>query len=887
MDHAKQPDIHKLALLNWNANGLSSKRMIFLDFLSRHDIDIACVTETHLAPEQKFKIPNYRVYRKDREAGKAWGGVAVIIKKVIRHEPIILPPMICFEIQGITVSLDNGSQLRIFSTYRSYKPLSVRDLNTIFHGNSIPTMIVGDLNCKHPAWFSVAANANGIKLFELMNKSDWVVLGPEEPTYFPNHINRIPDVLDILVCKNVLGIVSQCVLSAELPSDHAPVIVKLDAILLQYPPRLKLINGPIDWDLFREKVDRKLTIPAKFDSTTSIDDAVDSFTDIIKQGVYQSSGPARTYSHKFILPSHLRSLIAYKHRIRRRWQRNRYAPDKKLLNVITKKVKQQLDEFWFENYQDYLKDLHPDDGTLYKETKRLLRQQDIIPPIEKENGQYITSPCEKSEAFASMLEETFCNNENNFDATHVIHVKHYLEQEVPTVELPIPYVTPSEVSCEIKQLKNHKSPGHDLIKNEVIKQLPFRAVLFITALFNACLKWNYFPHNWKHAQVSMILKPGKPKKALSSYRPISLLPTLSKLFEKIIAYRLKTVLDEWQVLPSFQFGFREGHSTIDQMAKFSEFVNMNFENYQQTAALFIDFQQAFDRVWHAGLIYKMKKLCFPQYLIGVISSFLDDRSFSVKLDDTFSSIKPVRASVPQGSVLGPILFNLYVSDIAQNIPDSRECFLGMFADDQLIAVAHNNINVAQSKLQTLVNLIVQWCDLWCVTISISKSEAKIFTLMKTDNPPCVKIGNEGIPWKESSVRWLGVWFDRRLTWADHIKTKTAEGYQRLGKLFPLLNKKSSLRMKAAVLIHKTILLPIITYGCPVWMAAANTHLNKLEVFQSKVLRIITRAPWFVRNANIRTDLGIKTVREVILHRSIEFLRNNPHGVGERKYMSSG
>lgn len=156
MDHRRHVEINKLALLNWNANGISPKRMLFIDFLVRHNIDIACVTETHLVCGQNFKIPNYRVYRSDRASGEAWGGVAVITKKNICHEPIVLPPMVCFEIQGIRVSLNNGSSLRIFSTYRSKKPLSVRDLNTIFHEDNTPTMIVGDLNCKHPAWSSIS-----------------------------------------------------------------------------------------------------------------------------------------------------------------------------------------------------------------------------------------------------------------------------------------------------------------------------------------------------------------------------------------------------------------------------------------------------------------------------------------------------------------------------------------------------------------------------------------------------------------------------------------------------------------------------------------------------------------------------------------------------------
>ncbi|KAI5719422.1 hypothetical protein M8J76_009912 [Diaphorina citri] len=800
-----QSAVHKLAILNWNANGIDSKKMIFTEFLVRHNIDIACVTETHLTSCQRFKVPNYRIYRNDREPGatpwdqKAAGGVAVFIKKSIYHEPIILPPMICFEIQGIIVSLKNGSKLKIFSAYRSRKSLSIRDLNVIFTGNDTPTMLIGDINCKHPAWNSVEENPNGKKLFDLMNRSDWVVSGPEESTYYPSHMNRHPDVLDIVITKNVTCIMSQEVFAAELPSDHAPVVIELDAVLLQCPPRLKLINGPVDWDLFREHLNSKINIPSSLQTVESIDNTVDSFTDAVKQSVYLSSGPPKYSTYKFVLPFHLRSLIAYKHRVRRRWQRNKLAADKRLLNILIKKVKLQLDQFWYDGYQEYLQDLHPDDGTLYKETKRILRQHDSIPPLEVSQDVYATSPLEKCEVFADMLEKSFSVDENNFDPAHVSQVKEFLEKDHASAELPIPYVNPSEIHTEIKLFKTIKASGHDLIPNE--------------------------------------------------------------------------------------FGFREGHSTIHQMAKFSEFVNNSFENQKQVLAIFLDFQAAFDRVWHDGLISKMKHLQFPNYLTGIVSSFLKERTFSVKVDDNFSTIRPIRASVPQGSVLGPILFNLYVSDIGHNyFPMPPNCFTGMFADDKVLACADSNLNSAQTCLQALVDDVVRWCQQWCVTISIAKSEAKIFSLSRQPDPPCIKINSENIPWKDEAVRYLAVWFDRRLTWGAHIRKKTCEGYQRLSKLFPIFNKKSSISMKSALLIYKTILLPVITYGCPVWLPAAESHIKKLQIFQNKVLRIITKAPWFVRNKNIQKDLKIAPIYDIILKRTIEFIKDKPHGIGERTYV---
>lgn len=882
MDQVNQPNIHKLSILNWNANGLTSRRMTFIDFLVRHDIDVACISETHFVPSQTFKIPNYRVYRSDRFPIQPHGGVAIFVKKNISQEAVVLPPMTSFEIQGVLISLANGSLIRIFATYlQPRKTLSAKDIDKIFYGQQTPTIVAGDLNCKHPAWFSLVPNPNGMKLFKLLNQSDWIVLAPDEPTYYPTHQGRHPDVLDLLLCKNIPNVISQQVL-AELDSDHSPVVIQLDAVSLQCPSKLKLVNGPVDWDLFRDKME-KVDIPSTFESIDDIDGAVELLTDTVKNTVRQCSGPPKKTNNTFVLPYHLRMLISYKHRIRRKWQRNRYAADKKLLNIITKKLKFQLDQFRYESYQEYLKDLHPEDGSLYKETKRILRERDSIPPM-KVGENFITSIQGKCELFASSLEDTFTVNERNFHTEHVNEVKEFLSNEIPSVELPVPYVTPSELQTEIKFLKHKKSPGHDLISNEVIQELPFKAILFLTAIFNACLRWKYFPDQWKHAQVTVIAKPGKPKRDLKSYRPISLLPCLSKLFEKVIASRLKSVLSDWNVLPSFQFGFRESHSTTHQMVKFSEFVNSHFENRNQVTAVFLDLQQAFDRVWHEGLLYKMKKLNFPHYLMGIISSFLQNRSFAVRIEEHFSTIRPVRASVPQGSVLGPILFNLYVSDIASNLLLSPSSFIGMFADDILIACSNKDLWVAQSELQIAANEVVKWCFQWCVTVSVQKTDAKIFTLSHAQDPPCLTINNMNVPWKKDSVRWLGVWFDRRLSWKDHISTKVAEGYQRLWKLYPIFNKKSSLGMKSALLVYKSIILPVVTYGSPVWLPAARTHWKKVEVFQNKILRIISKAPWFVQNERIRKDLNVEPIYDICVQRYIEFIKDNTHNLGHRGYV---
>ena len=146
-----------------------------------------------------------------------------------------------------------------------------------------------------------------------------------------------------------------------------------------------------------------------------------------------------------------------------------------------------------------------------------------------------------------------------------------------------------------------KSPGYDLITGEVIKELPPSALMFLTSIFNGVMRLSYFPKQWKVAEVQVVPKPGKPLEDISSYRPISLLPILSKLMEKLFLSKLQPLLTTNDLVPNHQFGFRAKHSTIEQVHRVYNILRNALENKQYCTAAFLDVTQAFDKVWHLGL----------------------------------------------------------------------------------------------------------------------------------------------------------------------------------------------------------------------------------------------------------------------------------------------
>lgn len=231
-----------------------------------------------------------------------------------------------------------------------------------------------------------------------------------------------------------------------------------------------------------------------------------------------------------------------------------------------------------------------------------------------------------------------------------------------------------------------KAPGYDLITGEVLKQLPRKGLVKLTRIINASLRFRYLPMLWKVAEMIMVPKPGKSPNEVSSYRPISLLPIMSKLFEKLLLKRLKVVIEENGVIPNHQFGFRDRHSTIDQVHRITNEIEKALEGGMICSAIFLEVAQAFDKVWHEGLLCKLDMHLTRQY-VQLIKSYIEGRLFRVKQEDCYSELKDIQAGVPQGSVLGPVLYLLFTSDL----PQTEGTTTTTFADDTAILAVRSSV----------------------------------------------------------------------------------------------------------------------------------------------------------------------------------------------------
>jgi hypothetical protein len=241
----------------------------------------------------------------------------------------------------------------------------------------------------------------------------------------------------------------------------------------------------------------------------------------------------------------------------------------------------------------------------------------------------------------------------------------------------------------------------------MIQELPTPGIKTLLYILNATLRLEYWPTTLKLTKIIMVLKPAKLPTDVDSYRPISLLPIISKILEEFLLRRLtkETHFQDW--MPEHQFGFRKAHSTIQQCHRLADSINRALEDQEYCLAVFLDVTQAFDKVWHPGLLLKIHQTLPPKYY-NILQSYLQQRQLVVTYNNATSFPVQMSSGVPQGSVLGPFLYTLFTTDI----PQQHSTIISTFADDTAILSRHINLNIATANLQTHLDSIENWTHKW-------------------------------------------------------------------------------------------------------------------------------------------------------------------------------
>lgn len=863
-----------ISLAFFNANGLRTQKDEVFNFLRDNQIDILLVQETFLKPGYRDpKMAGYKIIRNDR-THSAKGGTVIYYRNNLHCVPLDPPLLSDMEVSVCQLAMTGHQPIIIASVYVSdSKSILSADLLALF-GLGSAVILAGDFNSKHLRWNSTTSNSRGRILDVLTDTLDFDVVAPMTPTHFPFTLGHTPDILDIALLKNINLRLCSIEVIHELQSDHRPVLLKLGPPT-DTPPRRKTI---VDWNKLEEslKSTRSEQLDEIPDNITTIEDvnvAIDALTRHTRAVVADCTRqvPA-TDDRRWNLPPEVRELLRAKNAATRAYDNYPSEPNRTRLRALQRDVKRTIAEFRQTRWDSLMGEISPSHQSYWR-MARALKSDTVtdMPPLVRVNQPPAFHDEDKAECLADSLESQCSPSTLPVDTEHLNAINREVERRtsLPPVE-SLAVTTSDEVQSLVDNLHKRKAPGADEISNRVLKLFPPQLICLLVSIFNAAMANSIFPQAWKEAIVIGIRKPNKHGSEPSSYRPISLLKGMGKIYERVLLSRLKNFMDVHNILIDEQFGFRAKHSCVQQVHRISEHILHNLVSYQRstgTGALFFDVAKAFDKVWHNGLVYKLYQLGMPDRLVHIIQDYLQGRTFRYRVEGTLSQPRLVRAGVPQGSVLGPFLYSLYTNDI----PRSPGVELALFADDTALYTTSRDRSRVGRLLQSAANALGDWFRKWRIEVNPEKSVAIYFTRSSRHRGDLrqITLFDRPIPW-ERSVKYLGVTLDVGLTFKSHIVRVRNRAAHVLGRLSCLVNGRSKLSLRNKLTLYKTCIRPILTFASPVFAHAAPSHIHRLQTLQNRFIRRATGAPWFLRNEDLHIDLQLPTIAQFMKLASRQF-----------------
>lgn len=857
-----------LKIIAWNVNSIKSKikQEEVRYFLFKHKPHMLLLSETKLNNCNTIQFPHYKIYRNDR-LSEGGGGTAILIKEDIKHEVVNTPLLSSSEATCVRINVGSSKWLNVISFYCP-KNLTKQDLLKLTNLNS-NVFMGGDFNAKHRCWHNSDNNNNGNILYKfLIDESVTELIHPDEYTCFRSKTN--PSTIDFALTKGV-KVASANVL--ELNPDHCPVeyILELNNNLMYETPVQHYMYHKADWTKFKGIITNELLALGPSSSTEDVDSYVEHLTKVISHGMTESI-PKKCFTGGNDFSPDLKHCIERKKRLRRAYFRNKIkkAELKIEIRCLDKLITDRINENESRILMNKLKVIKPN-HEMYKNINKLLNTGNkSLPALKANDGSLISNVVDKANLIAKEYEKIHKQNremgDKKFNAIVESEVKSFSTATANTGE---PLLTDAdEIHCILKNIKNKKSIGPDTIPNIVLKKLPRVAHEFLAKLVNNILSSGYYPSFWKVAHVIPIPKPGKPANEAKNLRPISLLNNLSKIVEKVLHNRILNFCNENNLLPKNQFGFRNKHSTVHALLRLFEEAVMGFNDRKVTIAAFLDIEKAFDTMWVDGLIYKLIKMEFPKYLIKIILSYLKDRKFSVKLGDQLSKLVTVNDGVPQGSILGPLLFIIFMSDI----PTHTNTTLSIFADDTNTFSTRIERSRAKSNVQSHLNKLQCYYQKWKIKVNVEKSEAlsiQRFNHRGIDNINSfvTEMNNIKIPYKKC-VRYLGYYVQSNLKHNEHINRVLLKAHTGLHKLDIIMKINNGVSQEVKIKTYVTILRPILTYAVAIWHNLPKYLIRRLKIFENKCLRMAINFR--------RTSANYKFISTENLHKITKTPRLNIH-----------
>ena len=441
-------------------------------------------------------------------------------------------------------------------------------------------------------------------------------------------------------------------------------------------------------------------------------------------------------------------------------------------------------------------------------------------------------------------------------------LRQFVEHKMPSNEkFTIPPVKISDLMLEINKLDGNKSAGSDNIGPRILKLCSPYIVSSLTYIFNKIIDSGIFPDFLKNAQVSPIYKDGERCLA-TNYRPISVLPTISKLLEKHISKHMYKFLSKHNLLHPAQSGFRPGHSCQTALINIVDKWLEAMDNGNVNIAVLLDLKKAFDVVDHEILLKKLNIYGCNDSTLCFFKSYLSGRTQQVKIGNTKSKKLYVCYGVPQGSILGPLLFILYINDLPLYIKNSAS---DMYADDTTIHLCGRDLKTLECKMQADLFEIQKWCDNNNMFINCNKTKCMVIGTRQNcnarANDPVLYI-NDNILQNSPCEKLLGVKIDSHLCWGKQVDLVCSKISSRI---YLLSKIKKFLNLESRKLYYSGFILPLMDYCCVIWGNCYTENLNRILKLQKRAARLILDADPLAPSAPLFQKLGWMRIEDRILY----------------------
>ena len=433
------------------------------------------------------------------------------------------------------------------------------------------------------------------------------------------------------------------------------------------------------------------------------------------------------------------------------------------------------------------------------------------------------------------------NYANNYFATaaarvtsglSLVHVYPFL---TPPVRLSC-FFYPSDRNEVMRVIGNLKNKGNKLfdISPVVLKENSLLFSTHISSLYNFSLIERVFPMLMKIARIIAIHKSGL-ESIIDNYRPISILPVVSKIFERLTLDRMMNFITAHDILTFCQFGFRRGKNTTHAVIKLMSHILPAYQNKIYSACFFLDLRKAFDTVNHRLLLEKLEHYGFRGLCHDYLKSYFKNRKQYVQIDGQKSDLMPVTIGVPQGSILGPLCFSLFINDM----PQAVDAYTVLFADDAAFIVTSTTLSELFVKIKKLFDDLERYLNANILVPNSSKSKLMMFSSRPTQDLPNLRFAGAVIEWVKE-YKYLGLTLTNNLSFGKHIKNMALNISRVTGTLTSLTN---FLPIRVLLKLYSALALPYLTNHLIVWGAAPVSQMRVLNVRVNRMLRLILRVPY--------------------------------------------